>query len=109
MSKTQDTICFALIVTAVNMCIVAQSFSLSGPELFWSIFKKSKEGITTQAEFKVMASVRPLKYFRSLNPPLDLTVEILRTSFILLLLHHLHCFSEISWLYLNILAPGQGN
>lgn len=40
MSKTHDTICFALIVTAVNMCVVAQSFSLSGPELLWSIFKK---------------------------------------------------------------------
>lgn len=52
MSETQDTICFAVIVTAVNMSIVAQSFSFSGPELLWSIFKKSEEGITSQAEIK---------------------------------------------------------
>lgn len=42
-----------------------------------------------------MASIRPLKYFKSLNPPLDLTMEILRTSFILLLLHHLLCFQKL--------------
>ena len=52
MSKTHDTICFALIVTAVNMCVLLSHFLFLVLNCFGVFVIKSEEGITSQAEIK---------------------------------------------------------
>lgn len=54
-----------------------------------------------------MASIRPLKYFKGLNPPLDLTTGNSEDIFYPFALTSFALFSEISWLYLNILSLGK--